>query len=94
MSQEKTQADAEDQAATLLDAIANSMDWRSGFLNGEDLAAWRAIAQLLDSDAVAWGYSQVLQMPGYPDEVVIRLLAEVGGSRAVTAAKIAKKEGR
>lgn len=54
--------DVTEDVVTLLDAIHDSMDWGSGFLNREDLVAWKTLAQLLkfNPDAVE-GADQHLQ---------------------------------
>lgn len=45
--------DVTEDVVTLLDAIHDSMDWGSGFLNREDLVAWKTLADLLGFDAAA-----------------------------------------
>jgi len=42
--------DVTEHVVTLLDAISSSMDWGSGFLNREDLVAWKTLAEHLAFD--------------------------------------------
>jgi len=53
--------DVTEYVVTLLDAIASSMDWGSGFLNREDLVAWKTLADLLafDQDAIDDAVKQI-----------------------------------
>jgi hypothetical protein len=68
--------DVTEDIVTLLDAIHGSMDWGSGFLNREDLVAWKTLADLLGFDAVAVGSA---------DEAIAELDREEQRKRDFTA---------
>ena len=46
-----TETNVTEEAKTVLDLLHSSLDWGSGFLSTEDVAAWHRFARALGIDA-------------------------------------------